>query len=91
MTVFLVVLMIAAILLAVLPSVLRPWPQHPVWTAERRVHCCWRYRYPSFVRAWLLRIVSMVRRPCNHIHLRLALVPDRIHSQWQYLRSISGR
>ncbi|KAG1732198.1 uncharacterized protein EDB91DRAFT_1152135 [Suillus paluster] len=60
MTVFLVVLMIAAILLAVLSvgycvlaATSRYGRRQEGYVAD------WRHRYPSFARAWLLRIVSM--------------------------------
>lgn len=78
MTVFLVVLMIAAVLLAVLSvgycvlaAISRYGQRKQGYIADR---------YPSFARAWLLRIVSMARLPFNHIRLLIVLVPDRIHS-----------
>lgn len=64
MTVFLVVLMIAGLLLAVLSvgyCVLVATSQY-----RRRTEGCvadWCYRYPSFVRAWLLRICLIVFTP----------------------------
>jgi hypothetical protein len=81
MTVFLVVLMIAAILLVVL-SVGYCVLAATSWYGRRtdRYISNWRYRYRSFACAWLLRVVSMVWLPLNHTRLLIALVPDRIHS-----------
>ena len=78
MTVFLVVLMIAAVLLAVLSisyCVLAAISQYGQWKEG-----CIADQYPSFAHAWVLRIVSMARLPFNHIRLLFALVPDRIHT-----------
>ena len=70
MTVFLIVLMIAAILLAILSisyCILVAASRHSQRTEGYLAD--WRYRYPSFARAWLLRTVSFSRPPFNHIHL----------------------
>jgi hypothetical protein len=68
MTVFLVVLVVAAILLAALSVA------YCVLAATSR-HCRWKeyladrqYRYSSFARAWLLRTVSTSRLLSDHIH-----------------------
>ncbi|KAG1839012.1 hypothetical protein DFJ58DRAFT_813072 [Suillus subalutaceus] len=64
MTVFLVVLMITAILLAVL-SVGYCILAATSWYGQRteRYIANWRHRYPSFARAWLLRICLIVFTP----------------------------
>jgi hypothetical protein len=70
MTVFLVVLMIAAILLAVLSvgyCVLAATSRY-----RQRKEGYIADRYPSFSRAWLLRIVSVARLPFNHVRLLIA-------------------
>lgn len=70
MTVFLVVLIIAAILLALLSvwyCILVATSQHGRW--KEGYLADWRHRYSSFARAWLLRIVSVSHSPFNCIHL----------------------
>lgn len=81
MTVFLVVLMIAATLLAVLfigYCVLAATSRYRRRTG--RYIADWHHRYFSFARAWLLRVVSTARLPFHHIRLLITLVPDSIYS-----------
>lgn len=69
MTVFLVVLIVAALLLTILSVGYCVLAASSRYGRRKEGYLAdWKSRYPSFARAWLLRIVSMSRSPSNYIH-----------------------